>query len=269
MNIQISRLITALALSILLASCASSKKITYMQIMPANTDTLAAKSKSSELYEAHIKPKDILSITVVTSASDASRIYNLLVPQIAEMTNATYSAPTMQTYMVNNDGNIHFPIFGEIKAAGLSRKELEAELQKLLDPEFSKEQPIITIRITNYSVSIIGEVSKPGKYITNNERLTLFEGLALAGDMTIYGKRDNVKILRESANGSKTIIPVNLNDKNIINSPAYFLEQNDIVYVEPNKARSRTANIGTAETLGVSAATILISLSSLIINILK
>jgi len=115
----------------------------------------------------------------------------------------------------------------------------------------------------------LGEVSRPGKYVSTNERLTIFEGLALAGDMTIYGKRDNVKVLRESADGSKTFVNVNLNDKNIIHSPAYYLEQNDVVYVEPNKARSRSANIGTAETLGVSATSILISLTSLLVNILK
>jgi polysaccharide biosynthesis/export protein len=269
MNVRIPPLFLVLALSFLLVSCAGSQKIAYMQDLPANGDTAVIQSHNSELYEAHIKPKDILSITVVTSASDASRIYNLLVPQIAEVTNSISSIPTMQTYLVENDGNINFPILGKIKAAGLTRKELETQLQKILEPEFSKEHPVITIRITNYSVNILGEVSRPGKYVSTNERLTLFEGLALAGDMTIYGKRDNVKVLRESTDGSKTFIPVNLNDKNIIHSPAYFLEQNDIVYVEPNKARSRAANIGTAETLTVSATTILISLASLVINILK
>jgi Periplasmic protein involved in polysaccharide export len=240
-----------------------------MQDLHTDIDTAVMPCRSSNLYEARVKPKDILSITVVTSESDASRIYNLLVPQIAEATNATYSTPMMQTYLVDNEGNINFPILGKIKAAGLTREELESQLLKILEPQFSKEYPIITIRITNYSVNVLGEVSKPGKFVTPNERLTIFESLALAGDMTIYGKRDDVKVLREKADGSKTFISVNLNDKNIIHSPAYFLEQNDIVYVEPNKARSRAANIGTAETLTISATTILISLASLIINILK
>jgi polysaccharide biosynthesis/export protein len=269
MNYRIPSYLFVSTLFFLLASCAGSKKIAYMQDLSANSDTAIMRNMSSELYEARIKPKDLLSIIVVTSASNASRIYNLLVPQMTEATNTIYSPPTMQAYLVDNDGNITFPILGKIMVAGHTCKELEAQLQKTLEPQFSKEHPIITIRIINYSVNILGEVSKPGKYISANERLTIFEGLALAGDMTIYGQRNNVKVLRESANGFKTFIPVNLNDKNIIYSPAYFLEQNDVVYIEPNKAKSRAANIGTAETLSVSATTILLSLASLVINILK
>ena len=241
-----------------------------MQTLPISGDTMAIESKTLIPYEARIKPQDILSITVVSSAPDASKIYNLLVPQLSETTNTTlYSTPTLQTYLVDIDGNIDFPIFGKINVRGLTRRELEAQLQKRLEPEFSKERPVITIRITNYSVNVLGEVSKPGKYVTTNDRLTIFESLALAGDMTIYGKRNNVKVLREHTNGTKSFIYVNLNDKNIIHSPAYYLEQNDVVYVEPNKAKSRSANIGSAETLSVSVTSILISLTSLLVTIFK
>jgi polysaccharide export outer membrane protein len=245
--------------------------VAYLQTLPAGSDTTHVQGSSANLYEARIKPKDLLSITVVTSAPEASRIYNLLVPQISDVSSTAnlYSTPTMQTYLVDNDGNIDFPMLGKISAGGHTRKELEAELQERLDPLFSKEHPIITIRITNYSVNVLGEVARPGKYVSTNDRLTIFEGLALAGDMTLYGKRNNVKVLREGADGNKTIININLNDKNIIHSPAYYLEQNDVVYVEPNKARSRASDIGTAETLSVSALSILISLTSLIVNILK
>ena len=234
-------------------------------------DKYSLERNSTGLYEARIKPKDLLSITVVTSEPEASRMYNLVVPQIPDGSNQNgiFSQPALQTYLVDVDGNIDFPVLGKIKVEGLTRKELEALLQKKLAPAFSKETPIITIRFTNYSVNILGEVLKPGKYETTNDRLTIFEGLALAGDMTIYGRRDNVKVLRENADGSKEYITVNLNDKNVIYSPAYYLEQNDVVYVEPNKSRSRSSNYGAAETFGISSLSILLTLTSLVFTVFK
>ena len=129
--------------------------------------------------------------------------------------------------------------------------------------------PIITIRITNYYVDVVGEVVRPGKFNTINDRMTIFDGIAMAGDLTIYGKRENVKVLRENADGSKKFITVNLNDKNIIYSPAYYLEQNDVVYVEPNTSRSNSSHFGSAESFGISALSILISVTSLMFNVLK
>jgi len=224
---------------------------------------------SSGLYEARIKPKDLLSITIVSSEPEASKMYNLVVPQIADPANqnSLFSQPTLQTYLVDNDGNINFPVFGKIKVADLTRKELETLLLEKLAPAFSKEKPIITIRFSNYSVNILGEVLKPGKYETSNDRLTIFEGLALAGDLTIYGRRDNVKVLRENVDGSKEYITMNLNDKNIIYSPAYYLEQNDVVYIEPNKSRSKSSNYGAAESFGITSLSVLLTLTSLVFTV--
>ena len=152
---------------------------------------------------------------------------------------------------------------------GKTRKELATILQEKLASSFNNEVPIITIRIINYAVNIVGEVMRPGKFVTQNDRMTIFEGIAQAGDLTIYGKRENVKVLRENADGTKKYFTVNLNDKNIINSPAYYLEQNDVVYVEPNGAKSRTSRIGASETLAISALSIVISVASIVINVLK
>ena len=251
---------------VLLSSCAPVKDIAYFQ----KTDTpLKTQKFANGLYDAHIKPKDMLSITVVTTQPEASMIYNLLVPTVGEGANqnALFQQPTLQTYLVDNDGSIDFPVFGKIPVVGLTRKGLETVLMEKLSSAFSKETPIVTIRFVNYSVNILGEVSKPGKYDTANERLTIFEGLALAGDMTIYGRRDNVKVLRENPNGSKDYITVNLNDKNVIYSPAYYLEQNDVIYVEPNKSRSRSSNYGTAETFAISSLSVLLTLTSLIFTV--
>lgn len=253
----------------LLSACSGVKNVAYFQKLAANTDSLK-QNQPSGVRRAAIKPKDLLSITVVTSVPETSRIYNLITPQIAEnTTNNLVSVPSLQTYLVDEDGDIDFPVFGKLKVKGLTRTELETMLQEKLTTAFNKERPIVTIRITNFSVNIVGEVLRPGKFITTNERLTIFEGLALAGDMTIYGLRDKVKILRENADGVKEYITVDMNDANIIYSRAYYLEQNDVVYVQPNSAKSRTSKVGAAETLSVSALSILISLSSLVVTILK
>jgi len=252
--------------------------VAYFQKYSSTADSLKEHNPASGLYDARIKPKDMLSITVVTSESEASKNYNLVVPQLYDPTvlgmvstgtgtSMITTQPTLQTYLVDNEGTINFPVLGKLKVGGITRKELENMLQEKLNSAFNKEVPIITIRIVNYSVNILGEVLKPGKYQTVNDRITIFEGLAMASDMTIYGRRDNVKVLRENADGSKNYITVNLNDKNIINSPAYYLEQNDVVYVEPNSAKSRSSSIGTAETLSVSALSIIISIASILVTV--
>jgi len=268
---KIALIISVILIILLMNSCESEKKIAYFQRISSKTDNLKLQQNAASTYDARIKPKDLLSITVVSSEPEASKIYNLVMPQIEDpsVQNSLYSQPSLQTYLVDNDGDINFPVFGKIKVGGLTRKELELSLKKMLEPAFSREIPIITIRITNYTVNILGEVSKPGKYETSNERLTVFEGLALAGDMTIYGMRDNVKVLREKTDGTKEYYTLNLNDKNIIFSPAYYLEQNDVVYVEPNKSKSRSSSFGSAESFGISALSVLFSLASLIITVFK
>jgi polysaccharide biosynthesis/export protein len=274
------RLMSFFLCLLLLSSCAEVKNIAYFQkIERSNNQVITEKKtlvnnetqtkKPSNYYEARIKPKDLLSITVVSSEPEVSRMYNLVVPQIAlsSVQNQLLSEPILQTYLVDNEGNIEFPVFGKINVKDLTRKELEVVLHEKLASAFSKEIPIVTIRFVNYSVNILGEVLRPGKYETNNDRLTIFDGLALAGDLTIYGRRDNVKVLRERADGYKMYITVNLNDRNVVFSPGYYLEQNDVVYIEPNKSKSRSSNYGAAETFGISSLSVLLTLTSLIFTV--
>ena len=258
-----------LGIILLVSSCSEGRNIAYFQELNSKTDSLTLKIHHVGLYEARIKPKDLLAITVVSTEPEASRIYNLVTPQTAGTADkgSVYSQPMLQNYLVDNYGNINFPVLGKIKVTGLTRKELEPRLQIMLSSAFTKEMPIITIRIYNYSVSILGEVVKPGKFETSNERITILEGLALAGDMTIYGRRENVKVLREDVNGTRKFYTLNLNDKNIIYSPAYFLEQNDIVYVEPNKSKSKSANYGSAESFKITTYSLFITMTSLIVTL--
>lgn len=254
---------------LLISSCAGERNTAYFQ----NVGGSDYKNKQDVklLNDPVIKPKDLLSITVVSSEPEASRMYNLVVPQISETfrSNSLFSQPVLQTYMVDNEGNIDFPVLGKIKVGGLTRQQTEAELHKRLAPSFKREAPIITIRLVNYTVNVLGEVARPGKYETVNDRMTIFDGLAMAGDLTIYARRDNVKVLRENAEGKKEYITINLNDKNIIYSPAYYLEQNDVVYVQPNKSRSRSSNFGSAESFWISTVSIMLTLTSLIFTITR
>ena len=134
---------------------------------------------------------------------------------------------------------------------------------------FRSENPIVTVRMFSYSISVIGEVARPGTFQVSREKITILEALAQAGDLTIYGVRDKVKLIREDATGKKEFHTLNLNDANIISSPYYYLQQNDVVYVEPNKVKAQNSSVGSMTTLWFSATSILISLTSLLYNILK
>ena len=254
---------------LLLGACTSVKNVAYMQEIDRQLKTVPLPNNQS--YEATIKPKDLLSITVVSTEPEASRIYNLITPQpqtqVLSTASQIYSQPALQNYLVDNEGKITFPVLGEILVKGKTIKDLETYIIEKLRPAFTEELPIVTIRINNFSVNVLGEVNAPGKYLTTNERLTIYEGLALAHDMTIYGKRDNVKVLREDADGNKKHYTLNLNDKNIINSPAYFLEQNDVVYVEPNQSRANSSKYGAAESYRISSISVLISLATMAVTI--
>ena len=266
---MINKLHLLFLVTLLLTACSSVENIAYMQQL--NKQSQAFKEASNQYYDAKIKPNDLLTITVVSTEPEASRIYNLITPQPQTQTMSTstqiFTQPALQSYLVDNAGNINFPVFGEIHVKDMTKKELETYILEKLKPAFSKELPIVTIRINNFSVNVLGEVNAPGRYSTLNERMTIFDGLALARDMTIYGKRDNVKILREDSDGNKTFFTLNLNDKNIINSPAYFLEQNDVVYVEPNQSRSNSSKYGTAESFRISSISVLVSLVTMGVTI--
>lgn len=262
----IAELILLTSIIVVATSCSQAKNITYLQDLDRNTQSI-----SRDSFHYKIKPKDLLSISVVSSEPEASRRYNLIAPQISSIDvpeSYLYSQPMLQNYLVDDNGDINFPSFGKIHVNGLKKQELVDILEDKLKPYFIKELPIITIRVLNFSVNILGEVTNPGRFSSNNERMTIFEGLALAGDLTIYGKRENVKIIREDGNGDKKVYNVNLNNKSIFSSPVYFLEQNDVVYVEPNKAKSNSSLYGEADNYRVSTISILISLATMAISII-
>ena len=172
------------------------------------------------------------------------------------------------TYLVDNDGLIDFPVLGRLKVGGLTKTEAENMIREGLKP-YINEVPIVTVRMANYKISVLGEVARPGTFTVSNEKVNIFEALALAGDMTVWGVRNDVKLIREDADGQRMVMSLNLNDANIINSDYYYLQQNDVVYVTPNKVKARNSDIGSATSLWFTAGSMLVSIASLLVNILK
>ena len=263
-----TNVVAAIAI-LLFAACASPKNVAYIQ----NSDAFVADS-SAFLYEAHIMPKDVLTITVNTINPEISAPFNLMVSATLGTSSTgsqtVSSNRALQTYLVSNDGTISFPVLGKLKVGGLSKVECEKLIHdRIIRYLNGKEDPVVTVRMANYKISVLGEVARPGMFTVNNEKINIFEALAQAGDLTIYGVRDRVKLIRENADGKKRIYTMNLNDANIINSPCYYLQQNDIVYVEPNKVKARNSSVGQTTSLWLTSTSILVSVASLLFNILK
>ena len=253
--------------TMLLTGCGSTKNVAYLQ----NSDSINF-DQSRFLYDARIMPKDQITISVNTTNAEASLPFNLLLQNAYQQGRTVSSGVggTLMPYLVDNDGFINFPIVGKLHVGGLTKSEAENLVTEKIRPYLAEtENPVVTVTMASYSVSVLGEVNRPGTFQVSREKITILEALAQAGDLTIYGVRDRVKLIREDATGKKSIVTLNLNDANIINSPYYYLQQNDVIYVEPNKVKAQNSKVGQTTTLWFSATSILISLTSLLYNILK
>lgn len=240
-------------------SCVSSKKIVYFQDLSQGQMLLDTIQKSSK-----IQTDDLLSIVVSAYDLNAVRPFNLISetrPSI-ESSGITYNnSNQQQSYLTAQDGTIDFPVLGRIKVAGLSRTELSEMLSKRIS-EYVKD-PIVTIRIVNFKVSLLGEVNRPGTYNFEGERLTLSAALGLAGDMTLYGRRDNVLVIRDDGK-TKNYKYLDLRSAEILNSDYYYLQQNDVVYVEPNRAQVQSSSFNRNTAIYVSVASLLLSAMAII-----
>ncbi|MFA6831258.1 MAG: polysaccharide biosynthesis/export family protein [Bacteroidaceae bacterium] len=245
----------------LLNSCTAYKDVPYLQ----NAESFISTKEGSKLYDATIMPKDLLTVIVNCEDPQLAVPFNFTAATSNSLAvTSSISTPTIQSYLVDNDGDIEFPILGKLHVAGHTKRSCEAMLKDKLKIYIS--DPWVTVRMANFRVTVIGEVNQPHTFTSPNEKLNIFEALAMSGDMTIYGTRNNVKLIRTSAEGEKTIAKLDLNDAAIINSPYYNLQQNDIIYVQPNKTKARNADVGTVTSLWISITGTLISLASLIVN---
>ena len=249
-----------LLLVLFVFSCKPRKELVYYQ----NIDSLATSEKSYS-YEIKIQPDDLLSIIVAADDPESAIPFNLITAMVptADMVNNLNGQQTIQTYLVDADGVIVFPILGKLQVGGLSR----SELMHLLETQIAKyvKNPIITIRRMNFKISVQGEVNAPDTYSIDSDRITLIEAISKARDLTIYGQRNNILIIRE-INGVKSYNRVDITKADFINSPFYYLAQNDVVYVEPNKARINGAAVGSNTGVIISVTSLLITIIALIVK---
>ena len=242
-----------IVISSLLSSCKQTKNIAYYQ----NIDTL--QTENSPKFQSMIQEDDLLLIIVSAEDPEAAAPFNLELvnlPTVIGQANAV-GQKQHQLYLVDNNAEIDFPVLGKLKVGGKSKEEFTNTLKEKIKKYVNN--PIVNVRIMNYKVSVQGEVTRPGSYTINSERITLPEALSLAGDLTIYGKRNNIVVVREK-NGKKTIGRVDLTKSDFINSPFYYLSQNDLVYVEPNNAKANSSTFNQNIPVWISLSSVLISL---------
>jgi polysaccharide biosynthesis/export protein len=218
------RLGALIILALVVTSCSPKKEVAYFQ-NAKNFETIV----DTDTFTPKFKVDDNVSIFVSTYDLEAAKPFNL-VRQVGS------TGGEIVNYLVDIDGNIDFPVLGKIKLLGLTVEQAKALIKEKLSDGYLKD-PVVNIRILNFKISVLGEVSSPGTYTIVGERVTIMQALALAGDLSIKGRRDNVLIVRDF-NGTKTYTRVNLTNKEVFNSPVYYLTQNDIVYVEPNNSAS-------------------------------
>ncbi|MEG1555144.1 MAG: polysaccharide biosynthesis/export family protein [Bacteroidales bacterium] len=248
---------------VLLGGCASQKQISYLQNMPNHYEQVLTQN-----YEISIHSDDLLSIMVNSKDPELAQMFNL--PMVSyQITNNTTGLGAGQNkvlgYLVDKEGYIEFPVLGQLKVSGMTRPELTSFIKRQLIEKGLLNDPIVTVQFLNFRISVMGEVARPGTFEINSDRITLLEALSRAGDLTIYGKRDNVKIIRE-VDGKRTISTVDLRNTDIFISPYYYLQQNDIVYVEPNKAKAGQREINQNRSIGTwaSIVSVLVSVAVLI-----
>ena len=254
-----------------LCSCGSVKDIAYFQNKAVN---------QPEQIDKHagivIQPKDMLSIMVSSRNPELAVMFNLPVVSYqigSESVGGADAAGSYRLvgYVVDADGCIDFPELGKLKVAGLTRWELSKMIKDKLIKDGYLSDAVVTVEFMNFKVSVMGEVASPGTYTINGDKVTILQAVALAKDLTIFGRRDNVTVIREQ-NGTRVFYEVDLTDVDLFKSPAYYLQQNDVVYVQPNeiKARQSTTDDKTLRTASilVSSGSLLVSIATLIATLL-
>lgn len=250
------KLITLAILSLIIFSCASNKDIIYLQDLDSETklDTISFKS-------IKFKIDDRLTINISSNNPDAAKPFNLYLTSFNTGGLNASGQQQQQSYIVDEKGNINFPHIGAIKVAGLTRTVLEKQLEDLIRPYLPDVKAIV--QLVNFRISILGEVNKPGDYNINRDKVSVLQAIGMAGDLTIHGKRKGIKLIRE-VEGGVTVYEIDLKSKELINSPFYYLEQNDVLYISPNKPRVNASISSPTNSYIISATGLLITIVSLL-----
>jgi len=251
-----------LLLSLLIFSCSSTRKIKYFQDIPDST-----KQKiivGANYTEPKIQPDDILTIVVetldpitksITTLGSTPSLNNTNSPNAIASGGGTASLNQQQAaagYLVNKEGFVELPILGKIKVSGFTTSEATDIIRNAV-LEYYKDATV-TVRFADFKISVAGEVLRPGVYIMPNEKVTILDAITMAGDLTVFGKRENVLLLRDNLNGTKTAYRVNLKNSDMISAPYYYLRQNDYIYVEPRKAKSDATDAAQQKYVTIAGA---------------
>ncbi len=261
---------------ILLTGCKASRDIVYLQ--DAGQRAIFIPGDTAPIPEAVIKVGDLLSITVNSNTPEAAQPFNLPIYPVPRAENAynigsnssgiTGGQGGLQNYLVDTEGKIIFPVIGKLYVAGLTKNQLSELIKNRIYPRYIKEEPIILIRYAGFKVSVLGEVARPGVFQVNGEKITILEALAQAGDLTMFAMRDNILLIREKE-GKRESVRIDIRDKNLLNSPYYFLQQDDVLYVQPNEVKINNTAFTSSLAIPVSAIGTVTSLTSLIIIMLN
>lgn len=261
MNGKFKTTLLLVAASLLMASCAAPRKIAYMQDVPSDVRREVA------IVPVTAQPGDKISIIVNSKNPDLAEMFNLpiMAHRVGQPMNSSYNYnQQVSSYTVDSNGNIDFPILGELHVEGLKREKIASYIKNELVRKSQVKDAVVIVEFLNMGVSVMGEVNRPGRFSIDRDHLTLLDALSMAGDLTIYGKRENVLVVRQEENG-EAYYRVNLCDaKSLHTSPVYYLKQNDMVYVEPNNVRARQS---TVNGNNVRSTSFWMSLASLIATV--
>lgn len=276
---KISKLLPAFVLVLLLGSCSTPRNISYFQDVYTGTEISPAQQ-----LDIKVKPEDKLSIIVTTQDPALSQLFNLVTTQnrIGQTTSGTTAIGEASSsgdgrtvyYTVDRMGNIDFPVLGDVHIGGMNRYEVAEYIEKRLQDANLVKDPVVTVEFANTGISIVGEVSKPGRYEFNKDRLTIIDAIAMAGDLTINAERENILVMRRKDDGRQEGYRVDFMDmKNLSQSPVYYLQQEDVIYVQPNdkKKRETTPNGNTPYTpsFWVSMGSFAATIATLIITLVR
>ena len=263
---MMKNLIYYLILLLTMFSCKPKENMVYME---KEKNIAESKINQAVFYGAHIQSGDVLDIKVTAFDENAVRPFNLYSMNNSSspgQMNGQTAQLAPQGYLVDNEGFIYFPVLGKLYIKGMTLAQLRADLEKRLLTYLA--EPLVSIKQLNFNITVLGEVKKPGQYTNPSDKITVLQALGLAGDMTDYGNRTNVKLIREEEGVSKTYV-IDFTDKNITSSPYYYMQQNDVLYVEPDMIKKKSANIDPNRGLVFQIGGVALGVASILISILR
>ncbi len=247
--------------AVLLSSCKTQEKILYFQDIQLNKNEPVVGSR-----DIRLQPKDQISIIVNSKDPQLAALFNLATSSNQVGSSGGSGSSKISGYTLDDKGEIDFPVLGKIKITGMTKSEVAEHVKTSLIEANLINDPVVTVEFMNLYVTVLGEVRLPGKYMITKDQITLLEALSMAGDLTIYGIRDGIYVIREE-NGQRITYKTDIRSKNLFASPAYFLKQNDVIYIEPNKTATKNSRIGSATSIVFSCIGVFFTVLNLVLSL--